>query len=111
MDYSYYKIGNFNISNLCFETYPCKHHVKIDDSNEGTMMYGDDIYCMLAQNGFHDKHFECYKNNEDYEDTEINIKDFIKTEKIIKENKKTLEKRVLETNRIEKLKQKNNIVK
>jgi hypothetical protein len=52
----------YKISNLCIETYPCKHSVLDDKTNIRMMMCGDDIYGMLKNEGeYIPNHFMQYK--------------------------------------------------
>jgi hypothetical protein len=57
---SYRNIGpRYKVSNLCFETYPCEHYVIADGKSLG-LLFGDEIYCMLSQDGLSDDHFSEY---------------------------------------------------
>jgi hypothetical protein len=52
--------GNYEIENTCYETYPCKHYVINKQTGEKRMMSGDDIFCLLRDNGFNCEHFDEY---------------------------------------------------
>ncbi len=78
------QVGKYIIGNLCYQTHPCQHWVKINDDdnnwwgnwwgntktttdskfkNEWRMMFGDEIYLMLKKDGKSDKHFNQYKEH------------------------------------------------
>ena len=48
---------------MCYESYPCKHRVSLDDGETWFLMDGVQIYnyCRLSGQDI-DTHFECYKN-------------------------------------------------
>ncbi len=54
-------IGNYKISNFCYETYPCFHTVINISTGESTEMSGDEIYKLLKKEGLSDEHFDIYK--------------------------------------------------
>jgi hypothetical protein len=54
------KVGKYEISNLCYETYPCKHSVRFESGETRTML-GDKIYSLLCAEGLSDAHFNGYK--------------------------------------------------
>ncbi len=53
--------GNYEIENMCYETYPCQHYVTNKQTGERTMMSGNDIFCLLRDNGFNCEHFDEYR--------------------------------------------------
>ncbi len=58
----YYKTGNYNISELCLETYPCKHYVMDCDGGNCRLLKGDEIYRLLKKDGIqNDPHFKMYE--------------------------------------------------
>jgi hypothetical protein len=58
---NYRSIGNYYVSNICLETFPCQHYIKTSLFGKETHMFGDDIYRMCKNCGITDKHFEQYK--------------------------------------------------
>lgn len=57
MDLGWSKIGNYEISNLCFLSYPCQHQVKDTRTGLTRLMNGTDIHNMLKKDGLTDNHF------------------------------------------------------
>ena len=63
---SYRQIGNFEISNLCLQSHPCKHYVKnVETDKDFGLMTGDQIYLMLKEKGLNDFHFNYYIKQND----------------------------------------------
>lgn len=58
---SYYTIGKYKISHMCFLTHPCKHYVENTYTYEITLMCGDEIYYMLKEEGLSNPHFNDYE--------------------------------------------------
>jgi hypothetical protein len=57
---SYRNIGpRYKVSDLCFQSYPCRHYVMVDGKLP-ILMSGDTIYCMLAREGLSDDYFSEY---------------------------------------------------
>lgn len=52
-------IGQYEISDMCLQTFPCQHYVKKNNGST-TRMFGSDIYCMLLNEEIHDEHFDMY---------------------------------------------------
>ncbi len=59
MDNSYRKVGNYKISNMCLESYPCKHSVCFKNGNT-EIISGDVIYRWLKAEGLSDEHLDQY---------------------------------------------------
>lgn len=57
----YRTLGKYKISNMCMQSYPCKHWIEYEDGKHG-MMNGDEIYSMLRKEGVYDAHFNAYRN-------------------------------------------------
>ena len=116
MDTTFRKIGEFYISNLCLETYPCKHYIKLKNG-ETKLMRGDDIYKLFHKNGIKDDHFDKYiefiKNEKQRKIDFTESAKQIKKEMNEKQKQRDKEKAIIEqykaSSRIEKLKQQNNI--
>lgn len=53
-------IGKYSIGDMCMLTYPCQHYVTNSETNETTLMSGDNIYEMLTKEGLSDEHFDVY---------------------------------------------------
>jgi len=57
--------GKYEITNICRESadvhYPCRHYVRNTETNNTTLMGGDEIYCLLLNEGFRSIHFDHYK--------------------------------------------------
>ena len=58
MDYR--KVGNYYISNICLESYPCQHTVCLE-SGVYELTSGAQIYRLLMSKGLSDPHFDKYK--------------------------------------------------
>ena len=44
---SFRKVGKYEISNTCLQTYPCKHTI-IFENGESKLMSGDKIFTLLS---------------------------------------------------------------
>ena len=53
-------IGDYEVSVMCLQTYPCKHYIRKRGEEKFGIQLGDDIYWMLKEQGIHDNHFEEY---------------------------------------------------
>ena len=53
------KVGPFEIKELCYESYPCKHSIRKNNEN-WSFLNGYKIYTMLKNEGISDPHFEIY---------------------------------------------------
>jgi hypothetical protein len=53
------KIGKYEISNMCLESYPCKHRIKFENG-ETQILSGDKIYCLFKSEGLSDAHIDSY---------------------------------------------------
>ena len=53
-------IGKYEISDLCFQSSPCQHYVKNIETGTAQLMFGDNIYSMLKNDGLTYPHFDCY---------------------------------------------------
>lgn len=62
MDLGCRKIGNFEISNICLLSYPCKHHVEDTRTGLTQLMNGPDIYNLIKQHGLTYDHFDRYSD-------------------------------------------------
>ena len=117
---SFRKVGKYEISTICLQTYPCKHTIRFENG-ETNIMSAPKIYTLLNAEGLSDKHF-------DYCAEYIRRRDFPTPEEIkqreeenfkIEESIKIREKQYNEQQKIvnqfkassiiEKLKMKNNI--
>lgn len=113
--------GDFKISNICYQTYPCKHHVtneKLGINDE--IMSGTKIYELLKKHNCELGHFAKYQEfiRVRYFPTGAERKE--KKERIIQQQKRIdkqhqeyLEKQLIINNtkassRLEKLKERNN---
>jgi hypothetical protein len=114
------KIGEYEISNRCLQSYPCKHYIKLKNGNT-KLMSGDKIYRLFKTEGLSDPHIDKYAEW-------VRQQDFPTLEEIMKKKNDPLriqqdsEKRAKEeeekqkiinqykaSSRIDKLKNKNNI--
>lgn len=116
------KIGKYEISNLCFQTYPCKHTIKFENG-ETQLLSGATIYCLFKSEGLSDTHIDSYaewvrqrdfpspeeiKKREDdiliiQQDSEKRKEEAIEQQKIVNQYKAS--------SRLDKLKNQNNIIK
>jgi esterase/lipase superfamily enzyme len=58
----YFKVGKYYISNICYESYPCQHHVIEEGYLQPFNYSGLEIYKMLEEEGKTHEHFNSYKN-------------------------------------------------
>lgn len=119
---SFRKIGKYEISNICLQSYPCKHYIKFKNGDT-KLLSGDKIYRLFKSEGLSDLHIDEYAEW-------VRQCDFPSAEEIIKSKNDILriqqasEKRAKETaeeqkivnqykasSRIDKLKNQNNIIK
>ena len=56
---SFKKVGNYEISDICLESYPCKHIIQFEDGRR-QIMSGDDIYRLFQMEGLTDPHIDKY---------------------------------------------------
>jgi hypothetical protein len=56
---SFRKIGQYEISNICLESYPCKHYIKLKNGDT-KLMSGDKIYRLFKSEGLSDPHIDKY---------------------------------------------------
>lgn len=56
---SFRKVGNYEISDLCFETFPCQHFIKLKNGNT-ELISGDEIYRIFKSEGLSDPHIDTY---------------------------------------------------
>lgn len=56
----YYTVGKYNISHICYLTYPCQHNVTNNETGETTLMDGANIMCMLQKDNLSHSHFDMY---------------------------------------------------
>jgi hypothetical protein len=114
------KVGKYEISTICLQSYPCKHYIRFENG-ETMMMSGAKIYGLLNAEGLSDKHFDCYAEyirRRDFptpeeikqrEEENLKIEQSIKIrEKECNEQQKIVNQ-FKASSRIEKLKMKNNI--
>jgi hypothetical protein len=117
---SFRKVGKYEISTTCLQSYPCKHKV-IFENGETTMMSGDKIYRLLNKECLSYKHFDCYAEYvrrqdfptpEEIKETEEKILEIEKSNEIRKKEYNEQQKIINQfkaSSRIEKLKMENNI--
>lgn len=60
MVHSFRKVGTIEISNMCLQSYPCKHFILFNNGEE-KIMSGDKIFTLLKENQLSDEHFCCYE--------------------------------------------------
>jgi len=53
------KIGKYEISNYCLETYPCQHNFKFKNG-ETKLISGGEIYRLFKSEGLSDPHIDRY---------------------------------------------------
>jgi len=53
-------IGKYEITDMCFLTYPCQHYVKNIETGTSQLMFGDRIFSMLKNDGLTYPHFDGY---------------------------------------------------
>lgn len=58
-NYSFRKVGKYQMSNMCLQSYPCKHIIKFE-TGEKTLMSGDKIYRLFKSEGLSDNHIDVY---------------------------------------------------
>ncbi len=81
---SFFTVGKYNISTICLSTYPCKHYVTNNETNETFLYTGDRIYTLLKNDGLSHKHFDLYEEF-------IRKRDFPTPEEIVQKNKLKME--------------------
>ena len=59
---NYFKVGKYYISHVCYESFPCQHHVVEEGYIEPSMMSGLEIYEKLADEGEMHEHYDSYKS-------------------------------------------------
>lgn len=117
---SFRTVGKYQISNICLETYPCKHYIKFENG-ETKLLSAATIYRLFKSEGLYDKHIDSYAEwirKQDFptpeeikqrEDERLKINQ--QTEQRLKElaEQEKLTNLYKASSRLEKLKQKNNI--
>ena len=53
------KIGKYEISNTCLQTYPCKHMIKFQNGTS-KLLCGGEIYRLFKSEGLNDSHIDKY---------------------------------------------------
>lgn len=59
MEEGYRKIGKYEISDMCLESYPCQHYIRLENKT-ARLMSGADIYCLFKSEGLSDPHINQY---------------------------------------------------
>ena len=62
--FSYTTYGNYEISNICLESYPCQHYVIDKKTGNKKLLLGTDILALLDKENIKnitDTHFEMYR--------------------------------------------------
>lgn len=67
------KIGKYEISNACLQSYPCKHLINIS-YGEQKLMSGDEIYRLFNSEGLSDPHIDIYADFFIQNDTDKSMK-------------------------------------
>lgn len=57
---SNYRVGKYIISDVCRQTYPCKHSFINTETNTNLYLSGDEIYNILKRDGLSHPHFNEY---------------------------------------------------
>lgn len=57
-----YKVGNYQISRFFIEGYPCKHSLRVSNSDEWKRLSGVEIYKILKSQDLSHPHFEYFCN-------------------------------------------------
>lgn len=134
---SFRKIGKYEISNCCLETCPCQHYIKFENG-ETELLSSDIIYCLFKSEGLSDPHIDIDYEDIDIDSEGLSYRyaefvrqrDCISPEEILKRTvdrviiQQAYEKRAKDateqqkivdqykaSSRIDKLKNKNNIIK
>jgi len=102
MDHTYRTVGKFQISDLCLQTYPCKHYI-IFENGDKAMMSGDKIYTLLTDNQLSDDHFHCYGEY-------IRKRDFPTPEEIQQRAERVIKMKQYNEDRIKKQKEQEQII-
>lgn len=117
---SFRQIGKYQISNLCLETYPCKHYMKLNNG-DAKLMSGGNIYRLFKSEGLSDPHIDKYAEwvrQQDFPSPKEIIKIINDQQSIQQESEKRAKKAAEEqkivnqykaSSRIDKLKNQNNI--
>ena len=112
---TYYTVGKYKISHVCYQTYPCKHNVE-----HIGLISGDKIHCMLKEEGLSHPHFDYaeFIRKRDYP-TDEEIAEKTQAETRIRESQKKYEQEQEEraritnmykaSSRLDRLKAKHNI--
>jgi hypothetical protein len=118
---AYRTVGKYKISDLCLQSYPCQHYVTNTETGKSGRLFGDEIYCMLRDDGISDEHFDKYAEFIRKRDnpTPEEIAQYEAREKELEEQSKKSEEERVQRNkltntykassRLDKLKEKNNI--
>ena len=114
-------IGKYEISDICLQSYPCQHYVKNIETGTAQLMFGDNIYSMLKNDGLTYPHFDCYvefirkRDNPTKEELDEKLFREKKMDEQMEKERKEREEREKITNtykassRLERLKLQNNI--
>ena len=114
-------IGDYEISDLCFSSYPCQHYVKNTVTGRTKSMYGHDIYILLKDIGKSDKHFDIYAEyirKRDHptpeeiferENRERLFQEQAERRRIEREEQERITNQYKASSRLERLKAKNNV--
>lgn len=113
--------GNYEIYDLCLETYPCKHSVKNTVTGEMSIMSGAEIFILLKDMEKSDEHFDIYAEyirkrdhptpEEIYEreNRETRLQEQNERLRIKKEEQKSIINQYKASSRLERLKAKHNV--
>lgn len=56
-----FEIGKYKVSEICLQTYPCKHYVEDTSTGHKCIIFGHKFYTMLENDGLSHEHFDRYK--------------------------------------------------
>jgi hypothetical protein len=114
------KIGNYEISQICLQSYPCQHSIKFENG-ENKRMYADNIYRLFKSEGLSDPHIDSYaefvrqcdfptpEEIQKRKDDQLIIQQASKKREEQYAEQETIIKQYKASSRLDKLKQKNNI--
>lgn len=117
---SYREVGNYELSTLCMESYPCQHYVKFKNGNT-RLFTSDIIYRIFKSEGLSDPHIDKYAEfvrQHDFPTPEeiVIIKNMkLKNQEVIEKREKEADEKQKIINqykassRIDKLKKQNNV--
>jgi hypothetical protein len=58
--YKYFIVGDYKISNICKETFPCQHHIVNMNTGTNSIMNGREINELLKKDNLSHEHFNRY---------------------------------------------------